>query len=117
MSKRELHRAADVSRLRRNQIVSFAIAIVVGGLIGGGLGGMLDHVAAEGNAVSQIISPILGPDVMLTIASCSYFGIVAALVFAFAINRLLQFRARRAVARVASREMLRLLEDSQIPKS
>lgn len=110
---RSLTSAADLSRLRKLQLVSFAVAIVFGGLGGGLFGFSLDHAAADGNTVSRWLTPLFGTDPSMTVFTCAYAGIAVGLLMAVMFNRLLQLRAQQAVARVADREMWRLLDDSR----
>lgn len=102
--------SVDLSRLRQLQLISFGVAIVLGGFAGGLTGRFLDHAAAAGNVISRITEPLLGPDPAITIAVCAYLGIAAGMVIALTFNRVLHARAARAVARSADAELLEVLK-------
>ncbi len=109
----KLNDKADLTWLRRFQIVSFGLAIGLGGILGGLCGRLLDHNSANGNLVSRLTAPLFGNDPSVTMFACTYLGIAAGMVIAMSVNHLLQLRAQRAVARVADHEMWRLLDDNR----
>lgn len=112
MRNRAIEAAANLSRLRRAQIISYSVAVLLGGFLGVLFGRVfLDHEAAAGNVVSRAIAPFLGNDPVMTLAVCGYLGIAAGLMFAWLFNRELNRRTHRAILKATDEELLKLMRE------